>query len=247
MSITLTAVQDALGEVNEKIIVDITSVTNAEESGMQQVIATISDDDDLFTDFGDAPAPYPTTLVEDGAWHAAIGLTLGLTRDSEGDGTHSAAADADGADEDGVTFGTMQVGALGATLTVNVQGAAGNLDAWIDFNGDGSWGGPGEQIFSSQNVVVGDNNLTFDVSSFAIAGTTYARFRVSTLGGLGVSGTAADGEVEDYQVTINDPASTDGVFSNQIIITTTALYSGQCDYGGRGLRRRHGRAHRVAQ
>ena len=31
----------------------------------------------------------------------------------------------------------MKVGALGATLTVNVQGAAGKLDAWIDFNGDG--------------------------------------------------------------------------------------------------------------
>ena len=71
--------QDALGELNETIIVDITSVTNADESGTQQVIATITDDDDLFTDFGDAPLPYPTTLVEDGAWHAAIGLTLGLT------------------------------------------------------------------------------------------------------------------------------------------------------------------------
>ena len=57
----------------------------------------------------------------------------------------------------------MMVGALGATVTVNVQGAAGKLDAWIDFNGDGSWGGPGEQIFASQDVVTGDNNLTFDV------------------------------------------------------------------------------------
>jgi hypothetical protein len=74
----------------------------------------------------------------------ATGLTLGLTRDFESDGIHSAAADADGADEDGVTFGTMQVGAFGATLTVHVQGSAGKMDAWIDFNGDGSWGGPGE-------------------------------------------------------------------------------------------------------
>jgi hypothetical protein len=222
-SIALTAVQDALGEVNETITVDITGVTNGDELETQQVIATITDDDDLFTDFGDAPLPYPTTLAEDGAWHAAIGLTLGFTRDFESDGTHSAVADADGADEDGVTFGTMKVGALGATVTVNVRGAAGKLDAWIDFNGDGAWGGPGEQIFASQDVVVGDNNLTFNVHSFAIAGTTYARFRVSTVGGLGVIGTAADGEVEDYQVTINNPAATDGVFGSQNVISTEAL------------------------
>ena len=29
---------------------------------------------------------------------------------------------------------TIQVGALKATVTVNVQGASGKLDAWIDFN-----------------------------------------------------------------------------------------------------------------
>ncbi len=176
----------------------------------------------LASDFGDAPLPYPTTLAEDGARDTATGLTLGLTRDTEADGTHSAAADADGADEDGVTFGTMMVGALGATLTVNVQGAAGKLDAWIDFNGDGSWGGPGEQIFASEDVVVGDNVLTFDVPSFAIAGTTYARFRVSTAGGLGVTGAAADGEVEDYQVTIANPAAASGDFGGQNTISTAA-------------------------
>ena len=34
-------------------------------------------------------------------------------------------------DEDGVTFGTIQVGALQQMVTVNVQGTAGKLDAWI--------------------------------------------------------------------------------------------------------------------
>jgi len=78
----------------------------------------------LSSDFGDAPLPYPTTLAEGGAEHViTVGAPkLGATVDTESDGTHSAAADADGADEDGVTFGTMMVGALGATLTVNVQG-----------------------------------------------------------------------------------------------------------------------------
>src|SRR5205823_9367681 len=44
-SMTLTAVQDALDEVDETIIVDISSVTNGAESGAQQVTAIITDDD----------------------------------------------------------------------------------------------------------------------------------------------------------------------------------------------------------
>ncbi len=44
-SLTLTAVQDALYESNEAIIVDISSVVNGTESGTQQVTATIADDD----------------------------------------------------------------------------------------------------------------------------------------------------------------------------------------------------------
>src|SRR5207237_3645264 len=44
-TITLTAVQDSLDEVDETIIVDISGVTNGTESGTQQVIATITDDD----------------------------------------------------------------------------------------------------------------------------------------------------------------------------------------------------------
>src|SRR5207253_3602918 len=44
-SITLTAVQDALDETDETIVVDISSVTNGTESGTQQVTAIIADDD----------------------------------------------------------------------------------------------------------------------------------------------------------------------------------------------------------
>src|SRR5205823_6139974 len=44
-SITLTAVQDSIDEVDETIIVDISTVTNGIESGTQQVTAIITDDD----------------------------------------------------------------------------------------------------------------------------------------------------------------------------------------------------------
>ncbi|MEK6257515.1 MAG: VCBS repeat-containing protein [Planctomycetota bacterium] len=176
----------------------------------------------LTIDLGDAPSPYPTTLAENGARHDDSGPTLGATRDSEVDGTHSANADADGADEDGVTFGTIQAGALGATATVNVANApsGAKLDAWIDFNGDGNWGGPDEEIASSMPVVNGNNTIAFDVPSGAKAGTTFARFRLSTAGNLGPEGLAADGEVEDYAVTTIPPVLASGVFIDQHIVTT---------------------------
>jgi hypothetical protein len=174
----------------------------------------------LATDFGDAPLPYFTTVAENGARHEAIGPQLGATRDTEADGAHSAAADGDGEDEDGVTFGTIRVGQLDATATVNVQNApaGARFDAWIDFNADGAWGGPLEQIANNVAVVEGDNTIAFDVPSWAVEGPTFARLRLSTSGNLGVRGTAADGEVEDYQVSLTRPAFASGVFGGQNIL-----------------------------
>ncbi|MGE3803399.1 MAG: FG-GAP repeat domain-containing protein, partial [Gemmataceae bacterium] len=157
-------------------------------------------------DFGDAPLPYPVLTSEMGPQHVIGTLTLGATITAESNGIPSDTANSDGGD-DGVVFGTVQVGAQNATVTVNVQGADGKLDTWIDFNGDGSWAGPGEHIFDSVAVHTGDNVLTFDVPAEALAGTTFARFRLSTAGGLGVGGVALDGEVEDYQVSIVAPPS----------------------------------------
>jgi hypothetical protein len=45
-SVTITAVQDAVDEPDETVIVDVTSITNAQEAGTQQVTATILDDDE---------------------------------------------------------------------------------------------------------------------------------------------------------------------------------------------------------
>ena len=176
---------------------------------------------EILTDFGDAPAPYPTTLAEDGPSHDANGPTLGATRDSETDGTHSAAANADGADEDGISGWTnVQVGKIGARVTVNVQGVAAKLDAWIDWNGDGCWGGPFERIADSLPVTVGDNMLSFSVPSWAKSGTSFARFRLSTAGGLGPIGVAADGEVEDYAVGVGTSATVSGEFADHSVTNT---------------------------
>lgn len=184
------------------------NVTNPELGPLERL-----EDRAMLADWGDAPEFYPTTSAEGGPSHAEVGPTLGATRTGEADGTHSANADADSGD-DGVTFGTVQVGATGQTLMVNVQGGVARLDAWIDFNGDGSWNGPMEQIFDSVELNSVDTVLTFDVPSWAVSGTTFARFRLSTAGNLGIGGAAADGEVEDYSLTIIPPRATDPQFSS---------------------------------
>ncbi|MBN81241.1 MAG: hypothetical protein CMJ70_13990 [Planctomycetaceae bacterium] len=162
----------------------------------------------LIGEFGDAPAPYPTLQEEDGAQHLANGPRLGELRDTEEDGQPSAAADGDDTanenDEDGVTLSVVTSGQTNASLSVNVQEAptGAQLDAWIDFDADGSWGGPGEQIANALAVANGDNTLRFAVPSWATAGNHMARFRLAESGDLGFFGLAGSGEVEDHLVDI---------------------------------------------
>jgi hypothetical protein len=61
--------------------------------------------------------------------------------------------------------------------------------------------------------------LVFLVPLTAQAGTTYARFRFSSAGGLSFDGEALDGEVEDYQVTIVEPV----LAANASLTTQNAL------------------------
>ena len=179
-------------------------------------------------DFGDAPesaqagfaGTYPTTLDEDGARHVAIGPMLGAERDAELDGTHSAGADADdlvGAhdDEQGVVFPPVLAFSAGdpssgrVTIDLRHPSATNWLDAWIDFNRDGDWNDPGEQIFSRCDLgtSAGPQVLEFiipqDTGPNVASGESYARFRLSTAGGLSPTGWATDGEVEDHVVFLN--------------------------------------------
>jgi hypothetical protein len=108
----------------------------------------------------------------------------------------------------------------GAVVTLTVNGApptGAKLDAWIDFNHNGKFDtDPNlhEQIATSNLVFNGPNTISFNVPSTAIAGGTFARFRLSSAGGLGPTGLAADGEVEDYGVTNVSPAGTIQVIPN---------------------------------
>ncbi len=162
-------------------------------------------------DFGDAPDLYGTLLASSGPYHRlGSGLTLGASADPEADGVPTALADGDdtdvwGDDEAGVNLSSTLIPNAGATAIVNAS-AAGKLDAWVDFNRNNVFDAS-EQIANSVNVVAGNNNISFTVPGASVAGETYARFRLSTTGGLLPTGVANDGEVEDYRLTIFTPSA----------------------------------------
>jgi hypothetical protein len=60
----------------------------------------------------------------------------------------------------------------------------------------------GDQIFTNQMLVAGSNLLSFQVPLTPAPQDTFARFRLSRDGGLNFDGPAADGEVEDYAVSL---------------------------------------------
>lgn len=152
-------------------------------------------------DYGDAPATYPTWFVDDGARHVVTEdpIFLGSGVNAEADGQPSTAANAD--TDDGVIFDSPFSAHVETQVSVTAS-AAGVLDAWIDYNQDGDWNDPGEQVFSSEPLVAGVNTLTLQTSLAAVEGTTFARFRFSTSGGLHPGGLAVGGEVEDYAVQV---------------------------------------------
>jgi hypothetical protein len=160
-------------------------------------------------DYGDAPDTYHTTLVTNGARHIIVpGFYLGHIIDAEVDGqpdTDVAGDDLNETDdEDGVVF----AGVLNPGMDVRIDVTAsspGFLCGWIDFNGDGDWADEGEMISSDQRLDKGINHIQFSVPAGALEGSTYARFRFSSVLGLSSAGPAPDGEVEDYRVQIAGP------------------------------------------
>ncbi|MCM2371638.1 GEVED domain-containing protein, partial [Aporhodopirellula aestuarii] len=164
-------------------------------------------------------------MINDGSLH------LGTIVDGEADAPAAGVTDeaTDSADEDGVGIGDfndgttrkvfMQAGSQAATTdnsdvlgflnpldptgaqVVVTASADGLLDAWIDFNNNKVFDA-NEQIFTNQPVVAGPNTLTVFTPTTAVAGTTWARFRISPEGNLSPTGLAVGGEVEDYQIDV---------------------------------------------
>lgn len=156
-------------------------------------------DNDVDTDFGDAPVGYPVTLADDGARHVATGPTLGSLRDAEIDGVPSAGADSDGPDDDGVEFSLPLI--LGRTNNLPVTASAsGFVNAWVDLNDDGDFGDGGERILTNHAVAAGTNTVPVDIPDTAVPGDLVFRFRLTSesVAAPEPFGILPDGEVEDY-------------------------------------------------
>ena len=165
----------------------------------------------LAIDFGDAPDSYKTLDASGGPKHEIGALFLGTYIDGEPDGYPDQFAEDDDDDqlpndEDGLVRTSQFI--IGQLSSIDVfASAAGKLDAWMDLNGNGQFDHPDEHINDgvSASLNPGVNTLTFTIpggEEGAVAGTSFARLRISSAGGLAPGGSAADGEVEDYEVQI---------------------------------------------
>jgi len=183
-------------------------------------------------DFGDAPDPtYPTLLASNGARHVVLvanNPTLGPSVDTEADGAPSAGADGDDTagidDENGVTFAASYVSGTDGTVTLQAGATGGFVNLWVDYNHDGDWNDAGEHVVTDQLLAANTaQSFPMTVPLNTPAGTAVARARISSQTGLGVTGLAPDGEVEDHLVTIVAESPRIGVAMN-----VTSTYTGTC-------------------
>ncbi|MBY6188603.1 LruC domain-containing protein [Marinobacter hydrocarbonoclasticus] len=156
------------------------------------------------TDFGDAPDSYGTTIDSNGARHGLLnsGLSLGALVDEDSDGATGANLDDTVGvdDEDGVLIlGTIESG-LDTLIQVDVVGQAGYLQGFFDWNRDGDFLDEGEKAIDDRYLDVGRHYLLVRGPDTLDEGASYARFRLSTQAGLGPTGGAGDGEVEDHPI-----------------------------------------------
>ena len=180
-------------------------------------------------DYSDAPDPaYNTVLNSNGARHVVLAndpLRLGSVITTETNGSPTADALGDGGD-DGVTFsGIFNQNSNPVIVTIEAS-SSGLMDAWVDWNRDGDWNDPGEQFMNTVPVRPGLNTFSLITPMGASIGNTFARFRISSAGGLSPSGVAMDGEVEDYMINVlpgTPPVGTAdqyAVLENGVLTTT---------------------------
>ncbi|RJG17928.1 hypothetical protein D4A39_05395 [Alcanivorax profundi] len=160
-----------------------------------QKVCVIDAPEQVLIDYGDAPASYqnPSHIIVDG-------IRLGADISEDVTGYDSATAGADSFD-DGVTFPSNLPGV--DPVQVEVTGAGGYLQAWIDWNRDGDFDDADEQIAENLQDEDGDGFIDFVVPPSAQsenANDVIARFRWSTTEDLNAYDGADDGEVEDYLI-----------------------------------------------
>ncbi len=253
-----------LGDINHDGVTDLAVGAFGDETGGPDrgavYILQLTPPAPALLDFGDAPTArqsdfpfsYPTTLADDGPRHEVRGSFLGNAVDREPDGApdveagffHGDDLDALVDDEDGIepigVLKTHPSAARRAYYAVQVTPAGGKLDAWIDFDHNGVFDHPSEHLGGgvSIDVAAGSNMIPFYVPAGSLPGGTYARFRLSSSGGLFPTGYAYDGEVEDHWVFLVDALAPNTDLGDA---PDTGSGHGQSDYAT--LLEDHGPAH----
>jgi hypothetical protein len=157
--------------------------------------------------FGNAPASYGTLLADNGARHRvdetfSLGPTVKPSADAVIPG---------GSSNDGVLqVGTASTGFPAQfTIDVRADGRPFYVDAWIDWNRNGTFEGSEVTRFKATNASgsfavlgVGVNTISLNVPPGTPSGTTWGRFRLSETSGLGATGQAESGEVEDIAILV---------------------------------------------
>ena len=182
-------------------------------------------------DFGDAPDDYGTLRESDGARHFPLSSSidpnnffLGGDIDREADGRPGPGADGDDMagddDEDGVLFLTDLIAGSIASVEVTlfyppplglgIRTETPRLTAWIDFDCDGVFDEPEDQILAAGLPrPAAEERERVSVHEFLVPADfdpecteSYARFRLSDRL-VGPTGIASFGEVEDYVVSFH--------------------------------------------
>ncbi len=195
----------AAGEINAELFASgPASNTN---DGSRCASAPVVDDDDIQIDFGDAPDSYQTTLDNNGARHGLESnpdLFLGSGVDGESNAFVFPLSDDETGelnDDDGVTMIVEAVEREYAIASVTASGE-GYLSAWIDIHQDGQFDAI-DQVAFDIPVGEGQQSIYLPIPDGVMEGTTWARFRMSSVQGLAPFGGAPDGEVEDMQVRVH--------------------------------------------
>ncbi len=105
-----------------------------------------------------------------------------------------------GGDEDGVRFAGAFAPDRVTGVTVNAS-AAGFVNAWFDFNRNGTFESS-ERLISGAPVVAGDNQFFISTPAGTADGPVITRFRFSAQQNLGPTGPAGSGEVEDHLIQV---------------------------------------------
>ncbi|MEZ4818774.1 MAG: Calx-beta domain-containing protein, partial [Bdellovibrionota bacterium] len=232
-SITVTSVNDALDENNETVIVDIDTVVNATESGVQQATTSITDDDAAptvsWTTASQASVGESGTLTITAQLSAASGLDVTIPYSVNGSST------ATNPDDYAITASPITILAGSSTANITITIASDTIDesdeTVIVNMGIPTNATQGATTTHTATIIDDDATPTVDFTSASQAsvgesGTLTITAQLSAVSGQNVtvpftlSGTAID--PDDYSITASPITISAGSTTADITITIAA-------------------------